>query len=207
MSKIAVVTGSAGHIGGAIMRELERYGYLVHQYDTKHGRDVLAPKVGALPSVVDVLVHCASVKAVGCLEDTSSAHWDLTLDVDAKGIFIMTKTLLPSLRNAYGTVVTIVDGSQYARRSAASAAATGAATAMTEYMAAELSPDITAFSVVINSDCATNMRTRWDDADSTDEFYECAAEFVGLLVQSKRHNKYLSGCTLMYGAKHGALDL
>lgn len=223
MPKIALVTGARNGLGREIARELVCRGYLVHKFDAECGDDVRAPEAEWLPAELDVLVNCAGINRIGWLQDFAESDWDDVMDVNAKGIFMMTKTCLGALRARKGTVLNIVSNAAHMpmRCSAAYNASKGAALILTKQLARELSPDITVFSVSPNKLAGTRM------SDSIDEqvvktrgwtpeqarAYQLAslltgeetpvaavAEFIGFLLQDKEHHKYLAGCDIPYGA-------
>ncbi len=51
---------------------------------------------------LDVLVNNAGIVLRGVLEDTSSEDWDRVMAVNAKGVFLGTKTAIPEMRKAGG---------------------------------------------------------------------------------------------------------
>ena len=51
---------------------------------------------------LDILVNNAGVRGAGLVEDVSAAEWDRVMDINAKGVFLGTRTALPALRRAGG---------------------------------------------------------------------------------------------------------
>ncbi len=51
---------------------------------------------------LDVLVNNAAVWRRGHVEETTVEHWDAVLEVNAKGVFLGTKTAIPEMRKAGG---------------------------------------------------------------------------------------------------------
>jgi cyclopentanol dehydrogenase len=51
---------------------------------------------------LNVLVNNAGVGAVGRIEDTTAKDWDHVMDVNAKGVFLGTKAVIPAMRRAGG---------------------------------------------------------------------------------------------------------
>ena len=51
---------------------------------------------------LDILVNNAGVVSRGTLEDTTVEEWDRVMDVNAKGVFLGTKTAIPEMRKAGG---------------------------------------------------------------------------------------------------------
>ncbi len=57
---------------------------------------------------LDVLVNNAGVSGAGLVEDVSEEEWDRVMDINAKGVFLGTKTVLPVLRrNGGGSIINI----------------------------------------------------------------------------------------------------
>ena len=57
---------------------------------------------------LDVLVNNAGVSGAGLVEDVSEEEWDRVMDINAKGVFLGTKTALPVLRrNGGGSIINI----------------------------------------------------------------------------------------------------
>src|ERR1700675_1061981 len=51
---------------------------------------------------LDVLVNNAGVGGAGRLEDTTAEEWDRVMDINAKGVFLGSKTAIPAMRRAGG---------------------------------------------------------------------------------------------------------
>ncbi|MBI4639278.1 MAG: glucose 1-dehydrogenase, partial [Candidatus Tectomicrobia bacterium] len=51
---------------------------------------------------LDILVNNAGIGSRGKVEDTTVEDWDKTMDVNAKGVFLGTKTAIPAMRKAGG---------------------------------------------------------------------------------------------------------
>lgn len=51
---------------------------------------------------LNVLVNNAGIAAWGVLEDSTAEQWDLIMNVNAKGVFLGTKTAIPEMRKAGG---------------------------------------------------------------------------------------------------------
>jgi NAD(P)-dependent dehydrogenase (short-subunit alcohol dehydrogenase family) len=221
--RVALVTGSASGLGLAIATELECAGYTVVGCDLQDGNDILSLDKSALPARLDVLVNCAGLNLINWLPNVSEAEWDAVMDVNVKGMFLMTQACLPQLRESRGTVVNIVSNAAHMpmRCSAAYNASKGAALMLTKQLARELSPDITVFSVSPNKLCNTGMSksidrqvvvTRGWTMEQAVKYQlaglltgeetppESVAEFIGFLLSTKSRHKYLAGCDLPYGA-------
>jgi NAD(P)-dependent dehydrogenase (short-subunit alcohol dehydrogenase family) len=97
----------------------------------------------------DILVNSAggSMRTPRALKDVTEDHWDLVLDVNLKGTFLMCQAVAPLMQeNGGGRIInvasiagrmpSVMTGVQYA-------AAKGGVIALTRKLAAELGPDIT----------------------------------------------------------------
>ncbi|MCK5736387.1 MAG: SDR family oxidoreductase, partial [Spirochaetaceae bacterium] len=124
--KVVAVTGGASGIGKAVAGMFRDEGALVvvldkqtivtgdgiffHQLDVRQGREVSAAaetierKFGKL----DVLCNVAGVELNRSLFDTSEDEWDLVMDVNVKGMFLLCKSLLPLIiKSGGGAVVNV----------------------------------------------------------------------------------------------------
>jgi meso-butanediol dehydrogenase/(S,S)-butanediol dehydrogenase/diacetyl reductase len=219
-----VVTGSSSGLGRHLMKALLSYGHNVFPYDKSKGFDVLKPH---LPQVflgdgVDVLINCAGVAFLNWFPKLSEHDWDMSMDVNAKGIFMMSRHLIPELKEAKGTIVNIVSSAANMpmRTSHAYCASKAAALMLTRTMARELAPDITVFSVSPNRMKGTMMSEIVDQYTeelrgwSAEEVQqkqlaasligeetppELVAEFIAYLLSKKERHKYLTGCDIQYG--------
>jgi cyclopentanol dehydrogenase len=66
--------------------------------DWKRAVDTVVRRFGKL----DVLVNNAGIYQRATVEETTSEGWDRVLDVNAKGVFLGTKAVIPAMRNAGG---------------------------------------------------------------------------------------------------------
>ena len=51
---------------------------------------------------LDILVNNAGIGRVSKVEDTTEEEWDLVMDINAKGVFLGAKAVIPAMRNAGG---------------------------------------------------------------------------------------------------------
>jgi NAD(P)-dependent dehydrogenase (short-subunit alcohol dehydrogenase family) len=224
MSKI-LITGSKSGLGLCIANALINAGHEVIGYDIKDGYDVRNPRFDGLDiSNVDVLINCAAVNIINWLEDVDVEQWDKVIDVNAKGIYMMSKELLPELIKTKGTILNIVSNASHMPMTCSLAynASKGAAEIMTRQLARELTKKhgITVFGISPNKLAGTEMsfsidkqvvHTRgWSMEEA--QRYQLAgilageetdpnsvAEFISFLLQDKAHHKALTGCIIPYG--------
>jgi NAD(P)-dependent dehydrogenase (short-subunit alcohol dehydrogenase family) len=126
----ALVTGGSSGIGLAIARMLRDEGYdLTLASRTKEKVAGVADELGAHAvaanvaddadcerlvrehadrfGVLDVLVNSAGVGVGGTAEKLTAKQWDLQLDVNLRGAFLVTRAAIPLLRESHGTVVNL----------------------------------------------------------------------------------------------------
>lgn len=222
-----IVTGSKSGLGAAIYSALTRTeGNSVFHYDLKDGMDVRNPKTNRFQGKrIDVLINCAGVNHIDWLENFSESDWDTIMSVNVKGIFAMTKALLPWLKESKGTVLNIVSNASHMPMtcSAAYNASKGAAHILTLQLARELTRKhgITVFGISPNKLVGTRMSRHIEDAvvrtrgwtEEQAKSYQLAsllsgeetppaavADFIAYLLSSKDRHKYLTGTVIPYGA-------
>ena len=226
MSNI-LITGSSSGLGLWMSNYLTEDGHVVYGYDIKDGLDVCKPNAEYIDSLphIDVLINCAAVNIINWLEDFPEDDWDRVMGVNAKGIYMMTRSLLPRLIETQGTVLNIVSNAAHMPMTCSLAynASKGAAHIMTLQLARELTKKhgITVFGIAPNKLEGTEMsrsideqvvKTRGWSAEYARQYQlngiltgeetpvQSVAEFVSFLLQSKERHKYLTGCILPYGA-------
>jgi NAD(P)-dependent dehydrogenase (short-subunit alcohol dehydrogenase family) len=126
----ALVTGGSSGIGLAIARVLSGEGFALTL--VARTREKLAAAARALDALavtadvsnaddcrravaehaerhggLDVLVNSAGVGIAGPIDELSTKHVDLQLDVNLRGVLLVTAAALPLLRQAHGLVVNI----------------------------------------------------------------------------------------------------
>jgi NAD(P)-dependent dehydrogenase (short-subunit alcohol dehydrogenase family) len=166
MAPAALVTGGSSGIGFAIARMLRELGHdvtIAARTPERLGaaaRELGAHAIGAdvaheeecerlVTSHVDrfgrldVLVNSAGVGVGAALSELSTKQWDLQLDVNLRGAFLVTRAAIPALRDARGLVVNIssIAGTIAAPRLAAYGAAKAALISLTRSLNAELAHD------------------------------------------------------------------
>jgi NAD(P)-dependent dehydrogenase (short-subunit alcohol dehydrogenase family) len=237
MSSNIAITGASAGLGRLLADTLRNEGHRVLSFDIASSGNFqpeIRCDVSDAASVaeatagvtdVDVLVNCAGVNGIDYLEDTEESKWDQVMDVNAKGIYLMTKALLPALIQSKGTVVNIVSNASHMPMTSSIAynASKGAAHIMTLQLARELTRrhGVTVFGISPNKLRGTEMskhieaevvRVRGWTPEFAEQYQRNAllageetdpatlAEFIAYLLQSKQHHKYLTGCVIPYGA-------
>ncbi|WP_083399134.1 3-oxoacyl-ACP reductase FabG [Oceanisphaera psychrotolerans] len=130
---ICVVTGAARGLGRAISETLARAGATrvyacdinmapakdwIDNYDNitavtldvcdPAGLSTLSGRIMAEHGRVDVLVNNAGITRDALLDKMTESDWDMVLDVNLKGVFMMTQAMLPLMKlQAKGSIVSI----------------------------------------------------------------------------------------------------
>ena len=130
MEKAALVTGGSSGIGLAIARMLREEGFeLTLAARTREKVETAAEELGALAVAadvaneddcrrivdehrgrhgrLDVLVNSAGVGFAGAIDELPTKRLDLQLDVNLRGLMLVTAAALPLLREARGLVVNL----------------------------------------------------------------------------------------------------
>jgi 3-oxoacyl-[acyl-carrier protein] reductase len=221
-----LVTGSQAGLGKAISDALINAGHLVIRFDSKLGHDVREPFItfGPCPKL-DAVINCAGINITGWLGDFAEHEWDAVMDINAKGIFKVTKWAYEELQASRGTVLNIISNASHMPMTTSLAynASKGAAHIMTLQLARELTKKdgITVFGISPNKLRGTEMsrdierqvvRTRGWTPEYAESYQKAAllcgeetdpkqlADFIAYLFTSKAHHKFLTGCILPYGA-------
>jgi NAD(P)-dependent dehydrogenase (short-subunit alcohol dehydrogenase family) len=221
-----LITGSGAGLGAEIALALTSQFVEVVEFDRKLGHDVRNPQgsFGDCP-MIDGLINCAGVNITGWLDEFTEASWDEVMDINAKGIFMMSQWAYPRLRERRGTILNIVSNASHMPMTTSLAynASKGAAHIMTLQLARELGKKsgITVFGISPNKLADTEMsrdiemqvvkHRGWTpeyarkyqlDAllagEETDP--RVLAEFIAFLLAVKERHKYLAGCVIPYGA-------
>ena len=147
------------------------------------------------------------------------------MDINAKGIFVMSKWALIPLIDSKGTILNVVSNASHMPMTCSIAynASKGAAHIMTQQMARELTKKygITVFGISPNKLRGTEMSNDIEEQVVRDRGWAPAyaqdyqrkalltgeeteptvlADFIAYLLKSKQNHKYLSGCVFPYGA-------
>lgn len=119
MQNVAIVTGGSRGIGEAISRRLHADGYRVWVFDLSEPEHLIKEEIvsgyvevdvtradsidAAVDHVlktqgaIDVLCNNAGVSTMQRVVDLTEEEWDFNFNVNTKGIFLMTKAVLPGM--------------------------------------------------------------------------------------------------------------
>jgi NAD(P)-dependent dehydrogenase (short-subunit alcohol dehydrogenase family) len=166
MTQAAFVTGGSSGIGFAIARMLRDEGFELTLVSRRPEKvEVAAAELGAAAVTanvadpedcaravaehrerfgrLDVLVNSAGVGVGGRVEDLPVKHLDLQLDVNLRGLFLVTQAAIPLLRESRGWIVNLasIAGTLPTPGLATYGAAKAAVIALTRSLNAELDAD------------------------------------------------------------------
>lgn len=166
MARAALVTGGSSGIGLAIARMLRDEGFELTLVSRRQEKvDAAAAELGAAAVAanvadaddckrivsehrdrfgrLDVLVNSAGVGVGGRIEDLPVKHLDLQLDVNLRGLFLVTQAAIPLLRESRGWVVNLasIAGTLPTPGLATYGATKAAVIALTRSLNAELDED------------------------------------------------------------------
>jgi NAD(P)-dependent dehydrogenase (short-subunit alcohol dehydrogenase family) len=162
----ALITGGSSGIGLAIARALQEDGYELTLASRRAERiESAAAELGALGIAadvsneedcarlvdahreryggLDVLVNSAGIGIAGKIEDQPAKHVDLQLDVNLRGLLVVTRLALPLLKESKGHVINLasIAGTQPTPVLAVYGATKAAVLALTRSLNAELEAD------------------------------------------------------------------
>jgi NAD(P)-dependent dehydrogenase (short-subunit alcohol dehydrogenase family) len=112
---------------------------------------------------IDILANCAGVQRYGTVVDTSSETWDEVMNVNVKGIFLLSKYTIPEMeKQGAGAIVNISSVQAFASQKtvAAYTASKGAINALTRAMALDHADK----NIRVNTVCPASVDTpmlRW----------------------------------------------
>jgi NAD(P)-dependent dehydrogenase (short-subunit alcohol dehydrogenase family) len=152
--KVCVVTGAASGIGLAsaelfategatvVAADLDGAPYRVDVADEEETRALAETVVGEFGRI-DVLFNNAGIAGVGDVEETSLELWERVMRVNARGVFLMSRAVVPTMiAQRSGSIVNMssaIAETGLARR-VSYAASKGAVLALTKSMQVDLAP-------------------------------------------------------------------
>jgi NAD(P)-dependent dehydrogenase (short-subunit alcohol dehydrogenase family) len=152
--KVCIVTGAASGIGRASAQlftdegatvaaaDLEGTPYRVDVSDEQETQ-ALAAAVVAEHGRIDVLFNNAGIAGVGDVEETTLDLWERVMRVNARGVFLMSRAVVPTMiAQRSGSIVNVASAiveTGLARR-VSYAASKGAVLALTKSMQVDLAP-------------------------------------------------------------------
>jgi len=172
-SKVALVTGASRGIGAAIAIGLAKRGYdlalndissakedlentaiavraagqqgeiFLADVSRKHEVDAMTTHTLQTFDAIDVVVNNAGILIAGEMDGLPEQAWDSVMDVNAKGSFLVTQALLPSMkRRRYGRIVNIasIGGKHGAPEQAHYSASKAAVMGFSRVLAQEVGP-------------------------------------------------------------------
>ncbi|MGP3534913.1 SDR family NAD(P)-dependent oxidoreductase [Microbacterium sp. RD1] len=190
VGRVVLVTGGASGIGAGAVAAFAAQGAAVVNADLVHPAGGLArgqdgvwalrldvtdenavaqalADIAAELGVVDVLVHAAGTSTMAHAVETTAAEWDVNLDVNAKGSFLLAKHVARGLRAAKrpGRIILVASqaGKNGYRGMVAYVASKHAVLGLTKTMAVELAPD----RILVNAICPGIIETpmKWRERE------------------------------------------
>ena len=200
--QVAFISGAAGGIGSAIARLFAAEGAAVAladqnraaiieleevltqqgcraraiETDVRSAESVAASVAGALRAFgkISLCVNAVGILRQGRVDEMAEADWDILMDVNVKGVFLVCKYVVPALKAAaktagWGAIVNLSSVSAYVGSdgSFAYTATKGAVSSLTFGIAQELAP----FGIRVNALCPG-----WVDAGFTQQALQQAAD-------------------------------
>ena len=227
-----LVTGSKSGLGFAIAQALRIDGHIVYDYDVAVGDDVRnIDEKDYQFGYIDALINCAGVNRIDMLENHSEDDWDLVMDTNAKGIFVMTRAFLRDLIHSAalgrgGVIINITSDAAWKPMTSSIAynASKAAAHMMTLQMARELTKrhGITVFGIAPNKLKNTGMSEYIDkrvpivrgwSKEQADKYQAAGhligeetpphviADYIAFTLSARERYKYLSGCIIPFGGE------
>ena len=198
--RVAIITGSSRGIGESIARtfakegaavgilglnnfqraeslasELEIDGFNASPFKVDIRNPIeckkLVEKVNLQLGEVDILVNNAGVFIPKIIEETSEDEWNLQIDVNLKGSFFMSKSVVPTMKKkGYGKIINItsIAAELGFQNSSAYCASKGGQGNMTKAMCLELAQ----FGINVNAIAPGNIKTEMNASLRADPDYD-----------------------------------
>lgn len=221
MSKI-LVTGGASGLGWSICMKLIADGGIVKIYDKVNNHQITNPDIEWIGNELDILINCAGVPLVKNVQDMTLEEWDTLMDVNAGGVFQMSKACLPLLKKSKGTILNIISDASHRPMTGSTAycASKAAVHSFTQTLARELRHDgVCVFGISPCRLLGTKMSSAVDAMVMKERGWpkelvqqnqaagllvgevppENIADFIAFLLSTKERHRYLSGCVIPYG--------
>ncbi|MDB5794807.1 MAG: short-chain dehydrogenase [Noviherbaspirillum sp.] len=191
--KVAVISGGTSGIGRAIATRLAEKGHFVVAFgndafqaeqtsaalasrglcvdileaDVSNTDDIAGVVKKAVSNYgkIDYLCNCAGIRPVGTILETEEETWDLVMQVNLKGMFLLTKAVIPHMiRNGGGAIVNISSTSGFAGKSHfAYSVSKGAIATFTRSLAIDYVDHNIRVNTVVPGFIQTGMTQNWPD--------------------------------------------
>jgi NAD(P)-dependent dehydrogenase (short-subunit alcohol dehydrogenase family) len=141
---VAVCCNSITDSGGVIAEKINRSGgkAIFVQADVSKTADAIriAEETASAFGGIDILVNNAGIVLPGTIENTSEEDWDVSMAVNVKGIFLLSKAALPHIIRRQGVIVNTAStvALKGVKDRFAYTASKGAVLSLTRSMAADL---------------------------------------------------------------------
>jgi meso-butanediol dehydrogenase / (S,S)-butanediol dehydrogenase / diacetyl reductase len=179
------ITGRRVELGEAVVAQIKQAGgkAIFSAADVTRAEDCRRSieETIAVYGRIDVLFNNAGIVTQGMLEETSEEDWTRTFDVNVKGTYLMTKSVLPVMREQGGGVIVnnasdwgIVGGPHYTAYSASK----GAVVLLTKSVALEVARDHIRVNAVCPGDTVVE-RWRIDERRNPSGDFEAELKAMG----------------------------